>query len=162
MSDPIFTCPHCHQQVSAPAGSEGGTVNCPNTNCGRLITVPGVAGLPLAAPVAAPGAVPYGQPPTDPLAIASMVCGIVALPLVCCCYGIITLSLSIAALVMGKAAQKRIRASGGMLGGESFAKAGVILGYVGIAFFAVFIILVICFAASLFAAPDFWNKIINK
>jgi hypothetical protein len=72
----------------------------------------------------------YQQPPTagarnEPQAVWSLVLGI--LSLVCC--GFIA---GIAAILVGGSAQKSIAASGGTLGGEGMAKAGVIMGWISI------------------------------
>lgn len=63
---------------------------------------------------------------TDSSAIAALVLGI--LGLVVCPF-----ILSIIAIVLGKQAERRINGSGGALDGEQMAKAGWILGWVGIA-----------------------------
>lgn len=90
---------------------------------------------------------PYGYtpptppPPTDGLALASMIIGIVSLVLACG-YGIGLLG-SPAALIMGRIATKRIDASGGALDGRGFAQAGFILGIVGTVLLVVAIVLVV-------------------
>ena len=73
----------------------------------------------------APGG--YAQPQsTSPLAIISLVTGIIGL--LCCNYFV----LSIAAIVTGFIGRKQIRESGGTQKGDGMAKAGFILGIVGI------------------------------
>ncbi len=62
---------------------------------------------------------------TSPLAIASLISGILGLTI---CGGV----GSIAAVILGHLATGRIQASGDTLGGRGLAKAGLILGYVGI------------------------------
>ena len=73
---------------------------------------------------------PYGgvsyAPPNSSMAIVSLVTGILGLT-------IFPLIGSIIALITGSMAKKEIRASRGALGGEGMAKAGVILGWIGIA-----------------------------
>jgi Domain of unknown function (DUF4190) len=84
-----------------------------------------------------PGAGPYGQypppyppsgfqhPPTNGLAIASLVLGIVGwIP---CGVG------SIVAIVLGFVARSQIRASQGRQGGDGLALAGIILGFLAVA-----------------------------
>lgn len=73
----------------------------------------------------------YGGPPqSSSKALWSMIIGIVSVPLACyACLGWI----GIAAIVMGNQARKEIAASGGMQTGEGQAKAGVILGWIGVA-----------------------------
>lgn len=73
----------------------------------------------------APGG--YGQPQkTSPLAITSLVTGIVGL-LFCTLF-----VLSIAAIVTGVIGRKQIAASGGAQKGDGMAKAGLVLGIVGV------------------------------
>lgn len=63
--------------------------------------------------------------PTDGQAIASLVCGILGIffcPVI----------LSIVAIVLGKSSMTRIEASGGALQGHQLAKAGFIVGIVGV------------------------------
>ena len=64
--------------------------------------------------------------------------GIVLCPLICC----------ILALVFGYQARNEIDASGGMIGGRGMAKAGIILGYVGLAFTALWILVIVLGAVS--------------
>jgi hypothetical protein len=77
-----------------------------------------------------------GPPPMQPrnhgLAVASMVCGILAIVPGCCC-GLFGIPLSIAALVMGLIAINQINASAGQLGGKGMAIAGTACGGVAIA-----------------------------
>jgi hypothetical protein len=76
---------------------------------------------------------PFGQAPeTSGKATAALVlgiCGLVVCPII----------LSIIGLVLGYQARGEIRASGGRIGGEGQAKAGIILGWVGLALWAVVI-----------------------
>ncbi len=65
---------------------------------------------------------------TSPLAIASLISGILGLTI---CGGV----GSIAAVILGHMAVGRIQAGGDTLGGRGLAKAGLILGYVGIGIF---------------------------
>ena len=55
-------------------------------------------------PTMGPGPGPSG---TNGLAVASLVCGILALPGACCCYS--SIPLGIAALVMGLMAQNKLK-----------------------------------------------------
>jgi hypothetical protein len=66
----------------------------------------------------------YQQPSTNGLAIASLVLGLVGWTV---CVG------SIVAIVLGFVAQSQIRKSGGRQGGEGLARAGIILGFIGLA-----------------------------
>ena len=76
-----------------------------------------------------------GMPPMPPrnhgLAVASMVCGILAIIPGCCC-GLFGIPLSIAALIMGIVAITQINASGGQLTGKGMAIAGAVCGGVSI------------------------------
>jgi hypothetical protein len=82
----------------------------------------------------------YLEPPNSAMAIASMVMGFLgfmALPLIG----------SILAIVFGNIAQNEIRDSQGSVGGDTFARVGLILGYIGLGLFALGIILLIVFLA---------------
>ncbi len=80
----------------------------------------------------------YGQPPgygyqgapkNDGMAIAALVCGIVAIPMYCG----IGLILGILGLVFGIISMRKIDRSGGTLTGRGMALAGAICGGVGLA-----------------------------
>lgn len=91
----------------------------------------------------APGSYGYGASPAGPtngLAIASLVCGLLqfAVPLV----------PTILALVFGYTARRQIRERGES--GEGMAKAGIILGWVGVALG----VLAVLFFFAAFAALD--------
>lgn len=74
---------------------------------------------------------PYPQAPrNEPLAIAGLVCGIIAVPFFCG----VGLVLGVLGLVFGIIAMKRIDRSAGALTGRGMALAGAICGGVGIAF----------------------------
>src|SRR6478609_9324326 len=75
-------------------------------------------------------AYPYAAaPPTDGLALGSMITGIAAIVL-SCAYGLGLLAAPVA-LILGKVSMNRIKRSQGQLGGRGFALAGFILGIVG-------------------------------
>jgi Domain of unknown function (DUF4190) len=88
---------------------------------------------------------PSGYRRTSGLAIASLVCGIAGLLLIAPLLG------GIAAVILGKNAQKEIAANPD-LDGESYASAGIVLGWVGIAFavvgFLVFLLALATFASG--------------
>lgn len=86
---------------------------------------------PSAAP--APGSVVPGQVPSQGLAIASMVCGILGI-ITCCIVGFLNAPLVIAAIVMGHIALSKIKADPARTGGKGMAKAGLITGYIGLLF----------------------------
>jgi len=84
---------------------------------------------------APPPGVPISRPkPNDGSAIASLIMGIAAF-LVC------PLVLGVLAVVFGYIGKRNIQDSGGMLGGEAFAVAGIILGWINIAIVAIFAII---------------------
>jgi hypothetical protein len=79
------------------------------------------ADLPAAYPRPQYGPVLAGQPATNRLAIASLVCGIGQL--------VAGLPAGVAAIILGHLARRRIRETGEQGGG--MARAGLILGYIG-------------------------------
>lgn len=94
------------------------------------------------------GAVPPFVLPDAPGAMPSMILGIiglVVLPLGCCC-GVGSLAsvvLGILAIVFGVSARNRVRASGGTLGGDGKALAGIITGGIAVGIAAMVFILVL-------------------
>lgn len=97
---------------------------------------PGGAGPGGFGPPAQPGWTGYGMPVTpvatrtDPLAIWSLVLGILGIPMLCLCYtGVPAL---IAAIPLGFVSRKRIRESQGSLNGDGLALAGAICGIGGL------------------------------
>lgn len=90
------------------------------------------------------GQPPYqGTIPTDALAIASMVCGILAI-ISCYIWGLFGLP----AVICGHMSLKKINTSPTPIAGKGMAIAGLICGYIGIAFQALLIIGIIFMAAS--------------
>lgn len=83
-------------------------------------------------------------PPTNGLAIASLILGIVGV-LGLCCYGVPGLLLGIGAIVCGHLSKKAIEASNGTQGGAGMAKAGFILGIVSVVLGVIAVALVIVF-----------------
>jgi hypothetical protein len=79
------------------------------------------------------------QTPGD--AVAALVCGI--LSVVGC-----TFFTGIPAIVMGNRAKRAIRASGGVLGGEGLATAGVVTGWIGSLIVGVPLLIVLVFALA--------------
>ena len=87
-----------------------------------------------------PGYPTPGYPPSRPnsgLAVTSLVCGIAGLVLV---WALIPLLASIAAVITGHLALTQIRRNP-MLGGRGMAIAGLILGYAGVAFLIIGILI---------------------
>jgi hypothetical protein len=85
----------------------------------------------------APG---YAPGRTNGLAVASLVLGIVGWAL--CGIG------SILAIVLGMIGRNQIRASGGREAGDGMAKAGIILGCVGLVLIVAYVIVAVIVAAS--------------
>lgn len=89
---------------------------------------------PYQAPVSmAPAPASYvasGQPPSQGLAIAALVCGI--LSLVGCCLWPVAGPLAIAAIVLGIITHTKAKANPGAVGGKGMAKAGMITGILGL------------------------------
>jgi len=95
---------------------------------------------------------PYGPVVTvnnNGKAVASLVLaifGLVSCPIVC----------SIIALILAYQAKNEIAASGGWQTGESIARAGIIIGWIGIAIYAILILVIVIIAAvssSTFSLP---------
>lgn len=78
------------------------------------------------APAGAP-APAYYRPPTNGMAVASMVLGILGM------VGIIWVISPVLALVFGYVSKGQINRSGGAQEGRGYAIAGIVLGWVGIA-----------------------------
>jgi hypothetical protein len=74
---------------------------------------------------------PGGSGGTSGLAIASLILAILSLPLGC--FGPFGLLCAIPAVITGLMARKRIRESGGRIGGDGLALAGLIVGGLGVA-----------------------------
>jgi len=74
----------------------------------------------------------YGAPRTNGLAVASLVLGIAGWAI--CGIG------SVIAIVLGAIARSQIRASGGLETGDGMAKAGIILGCVGVGLIVAYIV----------------------
>lgn len=84
------------------------------------------------------GTVIMPQRPTSNTALISMILGIVSLgmfTLLLCTFFLMPFSVvfGIPAVILAYNARKEIRASGGQLGGEGMAKAGLIMGWINIA-----------------------------
>lgn len=112
--------------------------------------LPAVSNSPYATPSSnpvagvSPSAMPMG-PPTSGLAIASLVCGILAIMLSCNLIGIV---LGIPAAICGHMAMKRCKDPVNPQGGKGMALAGLICGYIGSA---------ITIAAAIFFAVIFFT-----
>lgn len=95
-----------------------------------IVAPPGGSQISQALPPGVPGGqIAPAAPPTNSMAIVSMICGIAGLFAPCLC-GVPVIA-SIVAIIMGHMARGAIRNAGGMQGGGGMALAGLILGYVG-------------------------------
>lgn len=148
-------CPECGAQQTLDDAAAGGEATC--EACGARLRVP--AAEPEAAQQAEPSpqleavsgeeapayAAPVAEampaaPKTSGLAVASLIVGIVSLPLSLCCPPLSIIG-ALAALVMGLIAASQIGKSGGQLGGKGLAIAGIVLGALGLALGVIFLIL---------------------
>jgi hypothetical protein len=140
-------------QCGAKLGAEG---EAPQAPAGAPPPPPGAAAPPPPAPgYTAPTQQPTGFPPppgafqppplgvplarpkpNDGSAIASLIMGIAAF-LFC------PLVLGVLAIVFGYIGKRNIEGSGGTLGGEAFAMAGIILGWINIAIVALIAIIIL-------------------
>lgn len=103
---------------------------------------PGAA-TPYASPQTYPGQAPYAAAiPTDGLAIASLVCGILAI-ISCYIWGLFGLP----AVICGHMSMKKINNSHVPIQGKGMAIAGLVTGYIGIAL-QILVIIAIVFAAA--------------
>lgn len=118
---------------------------------------PPAASTPPPTPPTAPMAAPPGQPqppvyyaPVQPrndgMAVAGLVCGITALPMILAC-GVGTI-LGILGVVFGILGMKRVERSGGTLTGRGMGLAGAICGGVAIAIFVAYVVIVIIISAT--------------
>src|SRR2546427_7619560 len=94
-----------------------------------------------------PASPPPHYAPTNGMAIASLVCGVL---------GVTTFPLiaSILAVVFGGIAQREIAAAGGAMGGDSLARAGRILGWIGIGVAILGLVLVLIFLFAVGTVHD--------
>lgn len=134
-------CVNCGSEVKDDARV------CPTCNYPREPAAAPASGAP-AAPAVTPTTTVKAAP-TDGQAIAALVLGIVGLALC-------PIIPSAIALPLGRGAERRIKASGGTLTGEGMAKAGWIMGLIGLilygfALLAWIVIAVIAIATGGFA-----------
>lgn len=110
-------------------------------------------GTPYQQPGYGQPAYPYATaPPTDGLALGSMITGIAAIVL-SCAYGVGLLASPVA-LVLGKVSLNRIKRSQGQLGGHGFALTGFILGIIGTVLLVLAIIAVVIIIVVAINDPD--------
>jgi hypothetical protein len=96
---------------------------------------------------------PAAPPPNDGQAIAALVLSIAGL-FVC------PIIPSIIAIVLGRSAERRIKESNGTLGGEGLARAGWIIGIVGVVTGTLFVLLFLGIFVFSFATIGFISKLV--
>ncbi len=84
----------------------------------------------------------YYSVPTSPMAVISLVAGILGI-------SFFPLIGSVVAVIIGPMAKREIRGSRGALGGNGLATAGIVLGWIGIAFS----VIGLCIAGAILAIP---------
>jgi len=161
MNEHKFSCPHCDQRIACDETCCGQSIHCPN--CQQVITVPSVAAAPApgtprlsvrppaespqAGPEPAQALPPPPQPsPNSPLssmAVASLVLSLLSLILGPFGY--------IPGIICGHLAQGRLRRDA-WLRGAGFAKAGLIVGYLGLTLTIAFVGFTVLKARQLFRA----------
>lgn len=110
------------------------------------------------APVASPTMMSPGRPPSQGLAVGSLVCGI--LGLIGCCAWPIAGPLAIVAIVLGFVAMGKVKADPASFGGKGMAKAGVILGVLGL--MAVAAVLAFVMWVTMMSPEEMEEKIISR
>jgi hypothetical protein len=127
MSDwmPIQQIPQL--KIEAPASKEA-----PPPVMGAPSQFPSPTPYQTPASPASPAQMIPGQAPSQGMAIASMVCGIVGLIL--CCTGYFSAAIAITAVALGHVAISRNKQNPVANGGKGMARAGLILGYLGLLF----------------------------
>ena len=121
----------------------GGDVASPTVSPAAAVPPPPAAIAPLqydAGPAAyAPGG--YGNPPASGMAVASMVLGILALPLglMSICLWWIAVPMTVTGVILGHVARSHARQ--GRAGGASMAMAGLVCGYIALGLTALSLIM---------------------
>lgn len=92
------------------------------------------------APQPAGPAAMSNLPPSNGLAIASLVCGLVAF--LACFFWCLSMPLAIAAIITGHMASAKIRRDPSRFTGKGLARTGLITGYLGLILSVVFILIV--------------------
>lgn len=76
-----------------------------------------------------PPPLPPQSAPNSGMAIASLILGIVSFPMIFACF--LGIPAGIVGAILGHVSLKKIRQSGGTIGGEGLAKGGIICGWIG-------------------------------
>jgi len=137
-------CPNCGARVTAPSGA-----GAPTAGLSPLYDSPAqppslpsdTPPAPIAPQWVAPGAAPYGAPsaPNSTAAVVSLIFGILS-------WVVLPVIGPIVAVVAGHMARAEIRSSNGQVGGGGMAIAGLVLGYLQIALFALAICAIVAIA----------------
>jgi Domain of unknown function (DUF4190) len=107
--------------------------NC-QANLADFVPVCPYCGVSQAVPQAATAQPEWGAPPqTSNKAVASMICGVIL------CF----VPSSIAAVILGHLALADIKRSAGRMAGQGMAVAGLVMGYIGIVFTAIFAVAIL-------------------
>jgi hypothetical protein len=127
-------CPNCGSRVATPSSAGAPTAGLPPAygEPGPPLSQPYDNAPPTIAPQwVAPGSAPYGVagPPNSTAAVVSLVFGILT-------WTLLPVIGPIVAVVAGHMARAEIRRSNGQVGGGGMAIAGLALGYLQIALFA--------------------------
>jgi uncharacterized membrane protein YphA (DoxX/SURF4 family) len=112
---------------------------------------------PAAAPVAARQSLP-GQPLSQGLATASLVCGI--LSLIGCCLWPVSGPLAVVAIVLGFVALGKAKSNPAAYGGKGMAKSGLIIGFLGL--LATLVILGLAMWVATMTPEEMEEKIISR
>ncbi len=140
MPDESTVCPQCATPVANAPAPTPSAPPAASTGSAWLNPTPGQSQQYAAQPQAYPGQVqgyPAPPPPTDGKAIASLILGIVSIALC------LTIFSGIPAVILGHVSLSSIRKSMGRLKGNGLATAGLIMGYIGIAFGLLYIAVLI-------------------
>ena len=115
---------------------------------GAISPVPAPSAAPTGAPVSAQHVMhPMGAAPQNSgLALASMICGIAAIPLDFCCY--VGIPFGIAAIICGHMAMSQIKKSPVPIEGKGMAIAGLICGYAALLIIVLFIAVMVAVGLS--------------
>jgi len=143
-ADSQVICPECHIQVN-PAQGDGDRPWGPPAEpvAGEAAASPGLGGPAVVGGAARAPAKSSGA------AVASMILGIVSLPLSCCGFGILT---AIAGLIVGVIALRKIKRSRGAIRGRGMAQAGIIMSGM------VIVIVIVLTITAVIRSPDFFRN----
>ena len=131
-----FDCPSCAQSIEVALDATDARVPCPR--CGKTVPVPPKTQV---TACAATASAETGRLPAPAIALASLITGLLSIP-TCCLIGP---PMSVAAIVCGHIGRATIRNSTRPMDGDGMCVAGMLLGYLNIAFFVLAIVFWILF-----------------